>query len=162
MAKTYEPIATQTVSSATATVTFSSIASTYTDLILVVDGIVTANAVSFLTIGFNADTGTNYSVTRLSGDGTSALSNRNSASTAMSGGLISSTARFNNIIQIQNYSNATIYKTALFRANVSDAIVRASVGLWRNTAAINRIDVSALATTFAVGCTFTLYGIKSF
>ena len=39
MAKTYTPIATQTLSTATANVTFSSIPSAYTDLVIVCDNL---------------------------------------------------------------------------------------------------------------------------
>jgi hypothetical protein len=68
----------------------------------------------------------------------------------------------NSIIDIMNYSNTTTYKTALHRFNDANAIVFAIVGLWRNTAAINQVRVfSTNAVNFAVGSTFTLYGIKA-
>ena len=39
--------------------------------------------------------------------------------------------------------------------------VETTVGLWRSTAAINTITLSANADTFAAGTTATLYGIKA-
>lgn len=156
---TYTPIATTTLGSAQQTITFNSIPSTYTDLVLIVAGIATANSTSSLSLQFNGDTGSNYSGTRFSGNGSVASSDRYTSSGVMGGGSITSSVQFNNIIEIQNYSNTTTYKTVLMRANVADSLVRASVNLWANTAAINRVDIIATATTFAAGTTFTLWGI---
>ena len=59
---TYTPITSTTLGSNTASVTFSSISSAYTDLVLVVAGALDgANWVP--TLQFNSDTGTNYSTT---------------------------------------------------------------------------------------------------
>jgi hypothetical protein len=161
MPSTYDKIEAQTLGSAQASVSFTSIPATYTDLVLIVAGIATANSTSSLSLQFNGDTGNNYSGTRLSGNGSAASSDRYTSSGVMGGGLITSSVRFNNIINIFNYSNTTTHKTVLFRANVSDSLVRTSVNKWANTAAINRVDVLATATTFAIGSTFTLYGIKA-
>jgi hypothetical protein len=158
---TYDKIEAKTLGSAQASVSFTSIPSTYTDLVLIVEGIATSGGTSALALQFNGDTSSAYSGTRLSGNGSTASSDRYPATTVMGGGLITSSVRFNNIINIQNYSNTTTYKTALFRANVSDALVRTSVNMWINTSAINRADLLAVGTTFATGSTFTLYGIKA-
>ena len=64
-------------------------------------------------------------------------------------------------INIQNYSNATTYKTTLGRGANTPALTMATVGLWRNTSAITTITYSVTANTFATGSTFTLYGIKA-
>jgi hypothetical protein len=69
MAATYEPIETQTLGSAAASVTFSSITGSYTDLILVSSISTTHTATTSLVIQLNGDTATNYSNTRLLGDG---------------------------------------------------------------------------------------------
>jgi hypothetical protein len=60
---TYVAIAEQTLGTAAASVTFSSIPGTYTDLVLVISAQDTTNN-SFALI-CNSDTGTNYSRTRL-------------------------------------------------------------------------------------------------
>jgi hypothetical protein len=72
---TYEAIATQTLGSAAASVTFSSIPGTYTDLVVVIAGTLTTGSdnVSFQ---LNGDSGANYSVTVLTGDGSTASSGR--------------------------------------------------------------------------------------
>jgi hypothetical protein len=162
MPNTYTELRKTTVGTATASVTLDLTGiSGYTDLVLVVEGIATANSTSSLSLQFNGDTASNYSGTRLSGNGSTATSDRYSTATVMGGGLITSSVRFNNIINIQNYSNTTTFKTVLFRSNVSDSLVRTSVNLWRSTAAITQIDVLATATTFASGTTISLYGIAN-
>jgi hypothetical protein len=75
MAITYEPIATTTLSSAAATITFSSISSAYTDLRLVFVGTSVANSNNCI-VTFNSDTGFNYSQTALYGTGATAGSSR--------------------------------------------------------------------------------------
>jgi hypothetical protein len=158
MAKTYEPIATYTVSgSAAANYTFSSIPATYTDLICVIDG--TTTSLEDITAQYNGDTGSNYSYTAVVGSGSSASSNRQSNQTAiLIGGL--GTVQGGTIFQFMNYSNTTTYKTALSRVGVANWSVAAKVSLWRSTAAINAIKF-AHPYSFAVGTTFTLYGIKA-
>jgi len=158
MAKTYEPIATTTLGSASASVTLSSIPGTYTDLILVFNGSVTSGAVS-VAVRFNGDTATNYSDTWLYGSGSSALSGRNTSANGIYAMDIS-TSNATLVCQIQNYSNTTTFKTSLQRGNAASNAVTATVGLWRNTAAINSVNLHN-ANTFIAGSTFTLYGIKS-
>ena len=64
------------------------------------------------------------------------------------------------IINVQNYSNSTTYKTTLSRHSTQFA--GAFVGTWRNTAAITSITIINLgAGGFASGSTFTLYGITA-
>ena len=65
----------------------------------------------------------------------------------------------NTIINIQNYSNTTTYKTALVRYNNGGVIVEGIVNLWRNTAAITQIDFGNSSANYLAGSTFTLYGI---
>ena len=154
---TYEAIATQTLGSAAASVTFSSIPSTYTDLVLVYSG--TLSADGGFALRFNSDTGSNYSNTSLYGDGTSAVSNRSTNDTSMGLGY-SGTAQGVTVMQIQNYSNSTTYKTALSRSNGS-GYTSARVGLWRNTAAITTVVALVYSGNFAIGSTFSLYGIRA-
>ena len=160
---TYTPIATQTLGSAAASVTFSSISGAYTDLVLVANGTSTSGNNSNLQ--FNSDTATNYSATALSGDGASATSYRNSSQTSM---LIDYNGNFSTtnttiLISILNYSNATTYKTVLSRANRAAGGTDALVGLWRSTSAITTVKMSigGGGNAYAVGSTFTLYGIAA-
>lgn len=161
MPSTYDPIATQTLGSSAASVTFSSIPATYTDLVLVFNG--TSLAASYLSLQYNSDTGTNYSVTLMRGDGTTASSNRysNINDIYASIGNTLNTTISNIFFQIQNYSNTTTFKTSLSRTNQSTNATEAGVGLWRSTAAINAIKVLSPNSNFATGSMFTLYGIKA-
>jgi hypothetical protein len=163
MAITYEPLATTTLGSAASSVTFSSISGSYTDLVLVVSATWSGGSNSSFGFRLNSDTGSNYSITQLYGDGSSASSGRQSNQTKAVIGQINPTEFGTTIFQFQNYSNATTYKTTLSRSNVAGVITLAGVALWRNTAAITRIDLEYfdVAGTFDTGSTFTLYGIKS-
>lgn len=157
---TYTPIATQTLGGATSAITFASIPSTYTDLVLILDGTVSSNC--GIQLKFNSDSGTNYSFTRMTGDGTTASSDRSSNAAFMELGYYVSTARNMNILQIMNYANTTTYKTVLNRANAQTTNIgaQAYVELWRSTAAINTISLNA-SGNFVTGTTATLYGIAS-
>jgi hypothetical protein len=169
---TYEAIATQTLGSDTATVTFSSIPSTYTDLVLVIVGAL-AGANWVPTLRFNSDTGSNYSTTLLEGSGSAAISERLSNVTEIfpgySDGAWGTTLGSNMCTwQIQNYSNSTTYKTVLCRNNTNDSTSSykgtvATVGLWRNTAAITSLSVRVNGgpTDIKSGSTFSLYGIRA-
>jgi hypothetical protein len=155
--KTYEPIETETLGTTESSVTFSSIPGTYTDLVLVFAG--TVGILDNNNVTFNGDTGSNYSVTRLVGNGSTASSSRGSNLNAIQCGEIA-TSQSNDIIQIQNYSNSTTYKTLIHRSNNTSQFLKASVGLWRNTAAITSITITN-GGTYQIGSTFTLYGIAS-
>lgn len=163
MAKTYEPIATTTLGSSAASYTFTSIPSTYTDLRLVINGLQTGTSGNpYITL--NSDTGTNYSITVLSGNGTSATSARSSNAAFIYCGItaeVRNTMIFMSTTDLMNYSNTTTYKTVLTRAANASFGTDAIVGLWRNTAAITSITVDLDAGNWNTGSTFTLYGIKA-
>jgi hypothetical protein len=157
---TYFPIATQTLGSAVADITFSSIPATYTDIIVSAQ----VRSPSY-TIGvrFNGDTGSNYSFTYIRGTGSAATSSRSSNTTNMEFIVPIDTDpdRGAAIIQIQNYSNTTTNKTALFRNGWGTSELYASAQMWRNTAAINSITFRVAGSgNMPVGSTFTLYGIE--
>ena len=157
---TYTPIATTTLGSAASSVTFSSISGTYTDLILIAMA-TNPTGDSDLCIRFNSDTATNYSSTFIYGTGSSAASVRNSSVSRMRIGRTDAGSAYPNIIQIQNYSNSTTYKTAISRSQNS-SLVLANVGLWRSTAAITSITIiDENSYNFSIGSTFTLYGIAA-
>jgi hypothetical protein len=163
MPSTYEPIATQTLGSAAASVTFSSISGTYTDLIIVINGATTSGA-NNCDLQFNGDTGNNYSYTFLTGDGASATSGRGTSSSRILlnyYGYFDTGYSTNIIVQVQNYSNTTTRKTVLSRANNASNGTAAVVGMWANTSAITSVTIKTGSSTFTAGNTFTLYGVKS-
>ena len=164
MPATYEPIATQTLGSSTLTITFSSIPSTYTDLQIVWSTKISGTFNNF--VQFNGDTGTNYSWTRLVGNGSTASS---AAATSVSNGCyvgIGANSGTPTLMQISvfNYAGST-NKTTLSRYgsdNNGSGASGAAVGLWRNTAAINSITLlNNGSDPQQAGTTVTLYGIKA-
>lgn len=170
MALTYEPIATATVSgSSTSEIQFASISGSYTDLVLIANVGSTTNGVYF-GCRINSDTGSNYSVTELYGNGSSASSSRGSNRTIADiayNVTVNTTVNSNYIAHFQSYSNTTTYKSILSRSNNAGNGVSANVILWRNTAAITNIKcyVHQLGGgnqyNFTDGSTVTLYGIKA-
>jgi hypothetical protein len=166
MPSTYEPIATTTLASAVASYTFSSIPQTYTDLILVTN-VKGSSASGYPAARFNSDSGTNYSTTFFYGvgGGTSGTSGRSSnanyAYTQWNATFSTSDFNFNNIIQIQNYSNTTTNKTYIARAGNAAVSTDINVGLWRSTSAISTISYHSLVGDLAIGTTLTLYGIAA-
>ena len=114
-----------------------------------------------------------YSTTYLLGNGTSASSTRDSNRSQVDNvTVISTTPEFTlATFNVLNYSNATTYKTALQRAGQlnnntgvggTGSFMGTAVSLWRSTAAINRVDViCAVNGQFAIGSSFTIYGIKA-
>lgn len=158
---TYTPLATQTLSSAASSVTFSSISGSYTDLVIVVNAICASGAADLIILQYNGDTSSGlYSSTRFVGAGSTTDSDRTTNNNFFYAGLINSTVRNSDIYQLQNYSNSTTFKTCLARSNLADNQTRTTVGLWRNTNAITSIILShASSINFNTGSTFTLYGI---
>jgi hypothetical protein len=155
---TYVALAKVTASgSSTTQLIMTSIPNTYTDLIIV-GNIPTSMVGVNGYLQFNGDTGSNYSWTRLFGDGSSASSSRGTSQTGINYLVNDYTTT---ICQIQNYSNSTTYKTALVRANNPSDYVTATVGLWRNTAAITSVTIDLDGNTIPSGTTFSLYGIKA-
>jgi hypothetical protein len=161
-AQTYEPLATATASGSQATISFTSISGSYTDLVLVTQTSYGANGKS-IGMQFNSDTGANYSYTYLLGNGSAASSGRDTGNTGVAFAYIATAGQVDvSIVSIQNYSNSTTYKTCLSRSNNAENRVQANVALWRSTSAITRIDVKSNdGTNYSSGSTFTLYGISA-
>jgi hypothetical protein len=167
MPATYEPIATTTTGSAARSFNFTSIPATYTDLVLVVN--LTTAAATNMRMRFNSNVATNYSTTHLeAGIGFTSSARE----TGNDGGLIDlyagnpnggSTSISTYIININNYSNTTTFKNWLSRASNVGTGADATVGLWRQTSAINAIEIytSSGTGTISSGTVFTLYGIKA-
>jgi hypothetical protein len=149
---TYTPLATVTLASATSTVSFSSIPSSYRDIILVINGNASVN--QFTGLRFNSDSGNNYSFVR--------LFSTSSSSDTRSYGLLTtgdSSLTLNAVAHIMDYSATDKHKTAVIRSNIPADNVAAQTFRWANTAAITSISVEAISTTWAVGTTINLYGV---
>lgn len=165
---TYEPIATTTLGSSQASITFNSLGS-YTDLRLIVVARTTfaTNNDTFI-VRFNSDTANNYSTTWLQGSGTAASSVRNSTIGYINGPYVPGSTAGANIfsygsVDIFSYGGST-NKTVLIQGsqdlNGSGNVYR-GVGLWRSTSAITSVIIYGENGSFATGTTATLYGIKA-
>jgi hypothetical protein len=166
MPSTYIPIATQTLGSDAASVTFSSIPQIYTDLVLVTNEKQTGSpSVRSSAMQFNSDTASNYSFTEMYGDGGTVGSVRASTGRIYYAyDVIANTSNFGltTITHIMNYSNTTTNKTTLTRASNATSGASATIGMWRSTAAISSIFLYLdNLSSFATGSTFSLYGIAS-
>lgn len=158
---TYKSIAYIKTLSTTSSVNFLNIPQIYTDLVLVANP---NNAgITSLNIYFNNDTTANYSCTRIFGEGTTVSSDRTTNSTLSLGGwgTGATTAPYLFSINVMNYINTNMWKTAL--TNVSEptgGYVGQIVTLWRSTSAINRISFTG-NNNFGIGSQFSLYGIAA-
>jgi len=167
MPKTYEPIASTTLATATGTVDLTSIPGTFTDLIIVVQGTTTIDN-GDVQMYFNNDTTSGlYSKTQMEGDGTSALTGRTTGANFI--GLNSNLLNDDIIpsiifLQFNNYANTTTFKTVLSRETMWGTAAKGTalrVGLWRNTNAITSVSLKVNGSTWKSGTTFVLYGIKA-
>lgn len=172
MPATFEPLATTTLGSAASSITFSSIGSGYTDLVVVLvgRGTDTGYVTDGVKLTFNSDTANNYSETYLRGDGSSASSSRTTSfpyiaiRSAITGGDAGSGIFGLTVINVFSYGGST-FKTVLSSqsadANGSGTVTR-DVGLWRSTSAITSLKLEpSNTTTFVSGSSATLYGIKA-
>jgi hypothetical protein len=173
---TYEPIQTTTLGSATASYTFNSIPSTYTDLVIIFSGQQNSTySGRNLNIRFNGDSGTNYSSVQIlaTGDG-NAYTGADANQTGCYGPLINSTGTTSGpsavVMNIQNYTNTTTYKTmvnyggsaSVYSSGTNVGVwVGNNVSTWRNTAAITSVTVLSANGDLTSGSTLTLYGIKA-
>ena len=165
---TYTPIATTTLGSGQTSVTFSSIASTYSDLIVVMN--YSQSGSEYPSLQFNGDTGTNYSWLDVGGNGTSAVSYSGNtvASIPFLGYVVSGSNWGNVIAHINNYANTNMWKTIVsYDGNPPNFLAATSgstelmINTWRSTAAISSIQIGTNnGATYAAGSMFTLYGIK--
>lgn len=164
---TYEPIATTSLASTSATVTFSSIPSTYTDLFIQYQYGATSTA-NNIGIRFNGDTGSNYSTTAFysyntsKGAGSYYLTHGYVGNIALGG---PTTLEGNGYIDINDYANTTTYKTAFSRYGYSIGTTfsetNACINMWRSTSSITSITLFSYNAPYLTGSTFSLYGIKA-
>ena len=176
MASTYQLINSSTISTATNSVTFSSIPATYTDLVLRISARATDTGQYFTPrLRFNSDTGTNYSyITLHSYSGTTGSTSGGSSTETSAAAWYAATAAdatANTFGNLEFYIPA--YATNKQKPMSSYGVAATAAGssfqgtaanLWRNTAAITSIQIAAgyvSAYNFAVGSSFYLYGISN-
>jgi hypothetical protein len=160
----FESIYTTTLSTNTASVTFSSIPATYTDLVVVTSLRVSSTDITSL-VYFNNST-SSYTRRVLYGDGATATS----ASASDAGVLW--TNQSNNTadtfgsatIYIPNYSgsnNKSVSIDFVTENNTTTAYAAINAFLWSNSSAITSIKLVPNAGNYVQYSTATLYGIKN-
>jgi hypothetical protein len=163
----YESIATFTANGSANSYTFSSIPGTYKSLQIrafLVGG--TAVASTNLDIQINADTGTNYAIHWLNGNGASVTASGAANNPRIEEIITFGTTNQNAavIIDLIDYASTSKFKTIRSfagRDNNGSGNVRLSSGLWRSTSAITSINLySDNAANIPSGTSFALYGIK--
>ena len=162
---TYIPIATQTLGSAAASITFSSIPGTYTDLRLVVSNAMTVAGGNDLQFRFNGDTATNYSITGMHGSGTAATGVTTPSTTIIdpdASSAVGTSATIPNLYMMDVFSYAGSTNKTCLIVNSEDhngtGDVGVSVALWRSTAAITSIT-ALCGSNLLTGTIATLWGI---
>lgn len=165
----FVPIATTTVPSAgAATVTFSSIPSTYTHLQIRGIGRTTGSYTqSYVKLEFNGDTtGTNYYSHYIQADGSSVAAGANadiSAHYDIAGANATASVFGAIIFDVLDYSNTNKYKTTRVLGgtdNNGSGRMNVTSGLWENTNAVTSITLTPFSGNFVQYSSFTLYGIK--
>lgn len=167
MPNTFTLISAQTLSTAAATVTFSSIPQTYTDLQLVISSRTThAAAANDLALKFNGSS-SSYTQKYIIGTGSSAVSGSQTyGQIGISPGTGSTATTFgSNFTYIPNYTGSqskSFTSDDVYENNGTQAYQSFWSNLWANSSAITSIEVYTSASgNFAQHSTFYLYGIKN-
>jgi hypothetical protein len=166
MANTYTLIASSTVGSGgAASIDFTSIPSTYTDLVLKISTRNAGTNIQNLLMKLNTAT-TNFTYRYVEGNGASASSG--SGTTGAIGGVDGSNATantFNSLdIYFPNYAGSTnksFSVDAVTENNGTTAYADLNAFLWSNTAAINAISIYAASSNLVQYSTAYLYGVKN-
>lgn len=170
----YESIATASGNGSSATITFSSIPSTYTHLqIRAITRDTSAYNDSYgAKLKINSDTGSNYASHYLLGSGSGISSGSQGTSITppncmqTAGGGMAANVFGATIIDILDYKNTNKYKTIKILTGVDqNSTTGDNLGLqsalWMNTNAITQIDITSDTNgNWATGTQFALYGIK--
>ncbi len=153
------PLATTTLASSSATVTFSSISQSYRDLVIVSNAFQTGGT-SDIWVRYNGDTGNNYSRVYMGGSGSGSGYSGTNQDVVNYVAYATTTNENTHLIHIMDYSTDK-HKTNLSRTNTPSNSVSAYAGRWASTAAITSILFGTNGGNFAAGSTFSLYGVSA-
>lgn len=162
-------IASNTLTTTAASVTFSSIPATYQDLILQISARAD-NTGLLLQMTLNSATST-YSNTLLLGNGATATSSNNTGQSYLRAGYVnpsgSTASTFSSgEIYIPKYTSTTdkpMSSIGFTENNATTAYIANYANLWGTSSAITSItlDMAASSQNFVSGSSFWLYGLKS-
>jgi hypothetical protein len=167
MANTYSLIEAKTLGTAVASVTFTSIPQTFTDLQLLISSRATQNVTrELIKIYPNGSTANNTRFLSFGYDSGSVASGTSTESIIgwQSGNSTTANTFANGSVYFPNYTSSDYksYSADVVAENNSSSswIVSLNTSLWSNTAAITSIEIACETSTFAVNSTFYLYGIN--
>lgn len=163
-----ELISSQFISTNTASVTFSSIPSTYTHLQIRFTGRASQSGSTVsLNMTLNGDNAANYSWHVLQGNSTTLSSSNTTSTNSMFVGQIplatATSGSFGfGVIDLLDYTNVNKYKTirALNGEIDGSPNVQQASGNWRSTAAVTSLTLAAGVGQQVSGSRFSLYGIR--
>jgi hypothetical protein len=174
MPNTYTLIKSEVLASSQASVTFSAIPATFTDLVLKYSSRHdNAFSISQSAITFNGSSAANYSETVVYGNSVSAASGRQSGSSQIDfmyddANSATSNTFSNTELYIPNYRVSANKPMSWFgvtennASTTNSAMVVANASLWRDNSAITSITLLALSSrNFMIGSSFYLYGISN-
>jgi hypothetical protein len=168
MPNTYTLISSNVLSSSAASVTFSSIPATYTDLVLRVSVRRDASGRQDLRLAVNGSTSDGYNAW-LQGSGATATSGTSGAQYVRINNIVPSTAETSDTFgsaefYLPNYltsANKPISGFGVGENNATTAYIGAVASLYLQTTAISSLDLSLATGSFASGSSFYLYGISN-
>jgi len=158
------PLATKTLTATATSVTFSSISQAYRDLVLVCA--LKSNDNQFVYVQLNGDSA-NYNQVWMQGNGTAASS---SSLLNLGGGFnlpsnLPGAVGINpavSTINLFDYSATNKHKSGLIRTDNAGQVTVAQSIRWASTAAITSVNFClTVGYSFAIGSTFTLYGVAA-
>ena len=166
MANTFELITSYSATGSVSSIGFTSIPSTYTDLVVKISA--RQGAENAFDLTFNGNT-SSYATIKIQGSGSTAASGGGGTTAAIRLiGVDPSGATANTFgnaeIYIPNYASSN-YKSISYDGvnedNATEAYMNLAAGLWSNTTAINQITITPRAGSIVQYSTAYLYGIKN-
>jgi hypothetical protein len=167
MANTYILIKGETLASSAASYTFTAIPSTFTDLLIRSSLRWNGSGYGSVDLRLNGSTTNDSSTELVAYDVTNAASSRYTTYSfgGMSSGTDTSNTFSSNELYIPNYTGSTNKPTSLSAVTENNSssfgtYITATANLWSNTSAVTSITLVS-GTTFQIGSSFYLYGIKN-
>jgi hypothetical protein len=167
MPSTYEPIATNTLSSPTTSFTFSSIPQTYTHLRLIVSAIANSSAINGV-VYVNSDTAANYARTTYGTNGQNLFGQRAQTTNFIQFTIFNAIDSANmayRALDFFDYTSTLIAKPVLTQEfspvnTAGSGSILKGAQVWNSTSAITSLNINtASGNSFGVGSVFTLFGI---
>jgi hypothetical protein len=155
-------IESKTLGTAAASIEFTSIPATYTDLVILLSARSNASGLRDIFISFNGSTAS-FTSRYLDGSGAATASGTATRYVGSINGTAQTADTFGNLsVYIPNYAGATnksFSVDGVTENNATSAIQTIAAGLWSNTAAITSVAFAPSSDSLVTGTTASLYGV---